>query len=179
MEKEEQFNTCAAFMTRAYLQSGTWRQYFPNSYHTGNAAVDLHHTLGIDVAVVGLSIGAKPCALAASCLVTCEARFTLSTAERALERTVHRLKQWKGFLLLRWKKKLSTVVLLWCCGTLSWECSPHSQVDPSTRLYPHTPGKSKRMWDSNNPTLYVLSVCFYNYVCHVCNVYISLCWLFY
>lgn len=99
MEKEEQFNTCVVFMTRVYLQSGTWRQYFANSYHTGNAAVDLQHTLGIDVAVAGLSVGAKPRAMAASRLVTREARFTLSTAERALERTVHRLKQWKGFLL--------------------------------------------------------------------------------
>lgn len=67
------------------------------SYHTANAAVSFHNTLGIDVAGVWLTVGAKSGTMAACILVTCEASFTFSTAEGTLcrvqsqkcEKTIH------------------------------------------------------------------------------------------
>ena len=55
-----------------------------NSHHAADAAVSFHNALAIDVTRVGLTVGAKPGAMAASYLVTCEAGLTRSAAEGAL-----------------------------------------------------------------------------------------------
>lgn len=56
------------------------------SYHTTDAAVSLHNTLGVDITGVRSTIRTQPGAMATSHLVTCEASFTASTAERTLVR---------------------------------------------------------------------------------------------
>lgn len=60
------------------------------SYHTADAAISLHNTLSIHITRVVLTVGAQPFTMAAPHLVTCEAGFTLSTAEGALVKTAVR-----------------------------------------------------------------------------------------
>lgn len=59
-----------------------------SSYEACNAAVHLQNTLCTAMALARLSVRAKPGALASPGLVTCEASFTSSTAEGALQTTV-------------------------------------------------------------------------------------------
>lgn len=62
---------------------------FPqSSYEARDTAVHLQNALGTAVTLARLPVRAKPGALASPCLVTCEASFTSSTAEGALQRTV-------------------------------------------------------------------------------------------
>lgn len=56
-------------------------------YRTAEAAVSLHDAHTVDITRVGLTVEAKPGAVAASYLVACEASLTLSTVERTLVRT--------------------------------------------------------------------------------------------
>lgn len=126
-----------------------WRQYFLNSYHTADAAVSLHDTLGIGVTGAGLTVGAEPGAMAAAHLVTWEVSFTLSTAEGPLVRTT--LSQTPGPAAMReCDNNLTAVpaVLLKCCSSASWQCSLHSQVGPDTHLYRHIPGKNR--WEKTH-----------------------------
>lgn len=59
----------------------------PSPYEAGDGAVHLQNALGAAVTLVGLSVRAEPGALASPRLVTCEASFTSSAAEGALQRT--------------------------------------------------------------------------------------------
>lgn len=114
-----------------------------NPYHTANAAVSLQDALGVGAAGAGASVGARPGILAAPGLVAREASFTVSAAEGALVKTTQAE---KGGLSFNDTPRLVNVALPWCCSSVSWPCSLRSQVDPNTRLYPHTPeGKSTRV----------------------------------
>lgn len=111
-----------------------------NAYHTADAAVSLQDALSFGAAGAGSPVGAKPGVLAAPGLVAREASFTVSAAEGAL---VKKTQTEKGGLVFNDMHRLVNVALPWCCSTVSLQCSLRSQVDPNTRLYPHTPeGKS-------------------------------------
>ena len=85
---------CTQFTKRYVLDTTI---YVIDSHHTANAAVSFHDALAVDVTGVGLTIGAKPGAMAASDLVTCEASLTFSTAEGALVWTVETQKPVFGY----------------------------------------------------------------------------------
>lgn len=60
----------------------------PSPYEAGDGAVHLQNALCAAMTLAGLSVRAEPGALASPRLVACEASFTSSAAEGALQRTV-------------------------------------------------------------------------------------------
>ena len=86
------------------------------AHPTADAAISLHHTLSIGVTRAGFPVGAEPGCLAASPLVSCEASFTISTAEGALMRTILRQKPWPP-AIREWYSNFfnGLTIVLWQC----------------------------------------------------------------